>query len=1418
MKRLIVIIGIFLLPVMLFSAQLKPTTTPSKYMDITKVLDSGNYSLRVSNYGVIGSGDDISPQYPSLEYPKRSGIDYLYIGALWFSACKQRRNDYGQMLWWEDEEHCYTTTVPTELGRVIDTLTTTGFEGDDDYYELLPAYNPLEHILGTQFYMYNPKDTVMRYFYQDGLPHIDDDQDGLIDEDPIGKKGFPSFPSIYDTIHCFTREYDDDGDGLIDEDGGYFGFENTRSYFYDYSPFGTLGDRVIESQNYSQYHKPLNIAVSQELFSWPYDAIDNVALLKTVIFNMNPVDTLFDFAVGFYMDCDVGPQYYPSSARSNEDISSYNEQYQFAYAYDADGDGGLTQGYIATKIFPIQDSVNYSCWTWEVGDSPDEYLWQNGKYWIMNHGEGIYPYNYNRIKSVIEDPNVQIDDPCDTRFYYGIYGDQQGCPNPTANSYNIGWGDSLVFYTAIFLGESISELEETAALLDQFAESDFDHSFLDSHTPDLFFSEYVQGSDVNMALEIYNSTTVPIDLSDYRIVHALKGTGWKYYHEFPQDALIEPKDVWVLTTDQACDSLKNVADEVLSYYGAAHFWGDDARGLQKRSHDSSSWSLVDVIGEPDNDPGWGWDVAGVSEATRHHTLVRKDSIFHGNTDWNSSAGTNTENSEWEVYPEDTFQFLGWHNKGGEVPETYITTSQGDIDSCRVGSAITFKFSSTPEAEYYKYRLIYYRSNTTDTLHIALHGDPIHSMAWCSTQNYDKPDEVLLKSHYDENPYEKPLLRVNEKYADGTYEVTQIQVRAVNYYGLEDSSYAEMCFFVRDYCKPETAPFVASLNPDMPDCLNDPLLNILPYVYLLGEKHFLPYQIHENFDQCIIPEKLIDNDFYFGNPFYVDRNEELSAIWSDDLEIHFWWSYLGEFMTHPVQYRSERCFEQTPYYYDENLEQYIRSFCDVEYMDIQLDGGVNGLPAIGYVINDSLRGDDWMRVPIEHPQKCMLTNLSTGAHTFRVRAVDAQEVVDSTPEELIFILHKPLEASLYDNILVIDDTQNTPIFAPEDSVNKFYTKLMKNCSSNVDWIDLRDDQYKHIAELNEQIRDELLTHYFAPSDLQNYKLILWYANDPKRFYHDVTEVHLRAHYDALAYYLEQRGSLVFTGTAMISDKSSCYYNENENIFIFLREYAGLADTLSELSQSLPLNSWLWGNPTLENSFFTGAHGINDFSSIEEFNLNSHLYYLPTHFYFPEYWVTTGYLNKIGNVTLLNPFEADTIFTCITDTMDIHQQFAGAPIGTKFVKERNETGAVYVLGFPLYYMQLNDAKAFMDIVYTEVDSLFSDDTTHIHEHPRIDVLSYPNPATPKLFTHFFSVYFEHMDSFENAKLKIYNIRGQHIKTVRIEEKDCVKTKQGLSLILPWDLKDDRGKEVSNGVYLYRVETKGVDSAIDKMVILR
>ncbi len=79
----------------------------------------------------------------------------------------------------------------------------------------------------------------------------------------------------------------------------------------------------------------------------------------------------------------------------------------------------------------------------------------------------------------------------------------------------------------------------------------------------------------------------------------------------------------------------------------------------------------------------------------------------------------------------------------------------------------------------------------------------------------------------------------------------------------------------------------------------------------------------------------------------------------------------------------RFYAGHPYFYDENIDEYVRYYCDIEFMDVQLDGGTSSLPPIGSVIIDSLSGEEWMRVPITQDQLCMLTNLSIGEHTFKV---------------------------------------------------------------------------------------------------------------------------------------------------------------------------------------------------------------------------------------------------------------------------------------------------------------------------------------------------------------------------------------------------------------------------------------------------
>jgi len=174
--------------------------------------------------------------------------------------------------------------------------------------------------------------------------------------------------------------------------------------------------------------------------------------------------------------------------------------------------------------------------------------------------------------------------------------------------------------------------------------------------PKVFFSEYIEGSSNNKALEIYNGTAVTINLDNFAFPNASNGsTGkWEYWNTFTPGASIAPGDVWVVAHSSANAAMLAVADQTFNYLSN----GDDGFALAYITGIDTFY--IDFIGDFGADPGDGWDVAGVTLATKDHTLVRKASVIEGNTDWVASAGTNATDSEWEVYDVDTFTYLGEH--------------------------------------------------------------------------------------------------------------------------------------------------------------------------------------------------------------------------------------------------------------------------------------------------------------------------------------------------------------------------------------------------------------------------------------------------------------------------------------------------------------------------------------------------------------------------------------------------------------------------------------------------------------------------------------------------------------------------------------------------------------------------------------
>ncbi len=185
---------------------------------------------------------------------------------------------------------------------------------------------------------------------------------------------------------------------------------------------------------------------------------------------------------------------------------------------------------------------------------------------------------------------------------------------------------------------------------------------------DLFFSEYLEGSSNNKALEIYNPTNAAINLSTYSVkAYNNGGTAISNSLTLP-NKLLAAHDVYVIANPTAVAAILGVSDTTST---VTYFNGDDAVVLFKNT------DTLDIIGDVGVDPGTNWTVG--TGATSEFTLVRKASVNKGQRNWVIGA------NEWDVYPQNTTTYLGSHSSncpggggGGGTPTGPIVRTIGSI--------------------------------------------------------------------------------------------------------------------------------------------------------------------------------------------------------------------------------------------------------------------------------------------------------------------------------------------------------------------------------------------------------------------------------------------------------------------------------------------------------------------------------------------------------------------------------------------------------------------------------------------------------------------------------------------------------------------------------------------------------------------
>lgn len=188
-------------------------------------------------------------------------------------------------------------------------------------------------------------------------------------------------------------------------------------------------------------------------------------------------------------------------------------------------------------------------------------------------------------------------------------------------------------------------------------------------TSDLLISEYVEGSSFNKALELYNGSGAPLDLSEYTLELYANGAT-AATATLKLSGTLASEDTYVLYHRDAAEDIKNKGN--LENMSVINFNGDDALVLKK------SGEVIDSFGQVGARENWGVDV----------TLVRKSAVSMG--DSNPSDAFNRD-EEWIVYPKDTFTYLGSHTSDGapvDPEEPAAPISIAEARAITLGETVT----------------------------------------------------------------------------------------------------------------------------------------------------------------------------------------------------------------------------------------------------------------------------------------------------------------------------------------------------------------------------------------------------------------------------------------------------------------------------------------------------------------------------------------------------------------------------------------------------------------------------------------------------------------------------------------------------------------------------------------------------------
>lgn len=211
-----------------------------------------------------------------------------------------------------------------------------------------------------------------------------------------------------------------------------------------------------------------------------------------------------------------------------------------------------------------------------------------------------------------------------------------------------------------------------------------------TYASDLFFSEYIEGSSNNKAIEIYNGTANAVNLSQYSIELYSNGASVPTNTQTLAEVQLASGDVYILANSQASAALLALSDTTSP---VVNFNGDDALVLKHNG------VVIDSFGQVGTDPGSAWGTG--SNTTIDHTLVRKSTVTAGDGDPSDAFEPTIL---WDIYAKDDFTHLGAHTMdgfgGGTQQQVADVTALPAAGGVYAGTEVTLSTPTDGAAIYY----------------------------------------------------------------------------------------------------------------------------------------------------------------------------------------------------------------------------------------------------------------------------------------------------------------------------------------------------------------------------------------------------------------------------------------------------------------------------------------------------------------------------------------------------------------------------------------------------------------------------------------------------------------------------------------------------------------------------------------------